>query len=219
MTRHPVQQPEIDGFGCSPKVRRHHGRVNVEHPGGGFGVDVPSGFEGFTKPFVPAEVRQYAELDLGVVGRNEQPSLFPWDKALPEPLRPFPELRQVLDVRVPARQSAGSRRERVESRMDRPGRRFCRVQECLDETAHQLGEFPVFEQKPGDFPFYGVESEGFEDRSVRGGPGFFRLKDGEPEFLEKQLPDLLWRVEVDQSPRFGRNFLRNSFRSPSEAGS
>ena len=72
---HAVQQSEVDHLRLSPLVGSHRVEVDLVDPGrsGSVHVDIP--VEGVNQPGVGGQMGQNSQLDLRVVGNQEQVSL------------------------------------------------------------------------------------------------------------------------------------------------
>ena len=72
---HAVQQPEVDHLGLPPLVRGHRVEVDLVDPGRGGGVHIDIPVKGVNQTGVGGQMGQDSQLDLRVVGNQEQVAL------------------------------------------------------------------------------------------------------------------------------------------------
>ena len=112
----PVDDPEVDHLRDRALGLRQLRGLDAEHLGGGRGVDVLPALERLAQLRLAGDVREDAELDLGVVGRDQLvPG--PGDEGRADLTAELGPDRDRLQVRVAGREPAGRRDRLVEGRV------------------------------------------------------------------------------------------------------
>ena len=112
-----IDDAEVDRFGPASEGGGYLVEGNVEHLGGGHPVDIRPVIEAVDHIFVPGDVGEDSELNLGVVGVDQRPAL-PRHKELAH-LRPqFGPDGDVLDVGLGAADPPGAGLGLVEGGVD-----------------------------------------------------------------------------------------------------
>ena len=94
-----VDDAEIDGLGLAPHLRSDHLREQAEDLAGGAGMDVFVVGKGVAEDLIPGQVGQHAQLDLGIVGREDHMSRR-CDEGMPDRRPSSVRIGNVLQVRV-----------------------------------------------------------------------------------------------------------------------
>ena len=142
--RHSVDQSEVDGLRGTPLLGADLVRRHAEDLGSRRLVDVPVLGEGPQQALVPGEVRHDAQLDLRVVGRDQQ-VILRGHESLPDPPSLGRANRDVLEIRVGRRKPAGRGDGLVIGRVDAAGARVHLRGQLLGIGRAQLRETPVVE--------------------------------------------------------------------------
>ena len=110
----------------------------------GFRVDVPVGEEGLDERRVPGEVGQDAELDLGIIG-GEEDVAFVGHEGPAESCSPSPARGDVLEVGFARGQPAGRSHGLIVGRVDAARRRIDKLRQGIGVGGFELGHLPVVE--------------------------------------------------------------------------
>ena len=167
--------------------------------GGDEAVDVAVGGEGFDEGFFAAVVGEDAELDLGVVGGDEE-VLRGGDEGAADLAADIGFDGNVLEVGIGGGEAAGFGDGLVEVGVDAAGFFGGEVGEGVEVGVFELGEGAVFDDEGGDGMFVG---EFFEDHDVGGGAGLGFFDDGEVEMFEEDFGELFGGVGVEVAAGFG----------------
>ena len=163
--------------------------VGAEHFRRRLIVNVVAAPERLGERFIVGQVRQDAQLDLRIVGRNQHvPGVR--DERAADLASKLGANRDVLQVRVAAAQPAGRRHRLVETRVDATGLRVHELGERVDVGAFQLLERPPFKNQPWQLV---PKRELFEhfDRRRRRSCLARPLERRQLELLEENLGELL----------------------------
>ncbi len=134
---HAVQDAVVDHLGHAPIVVRDLLDVEVEHLGRGRRVGVLALGERLEERRVAREMRQHAQLDLAVVGREQQLAWLGGERP-PHALALVGADRDVLQVGVARAQPTGRGAGLVEGRVDTSGVRVDQHLEGVDVGRLQL---------------------------------------------------------------------------------
>ena len=126
----------------------HLAHGHAEDLGGRDGVDVLAAEEGLPHDVVMGDVGQHAQLDLGIVGVEEDTAVARHEAApdLGTQLLPHGD---VLHVGIGGRQAARGRHHLVEGGVDAPVGADD-LQKAVDVGGFQLRQLAVFEDQPDD---------------------------------------------------------------------
>ena len=104
--RNPIDDAEIDRLGAPARHRVHALHRHAEHFAGGTGMDVLAALEAFAQRGDVGHMRQQPQLDLRVVGADQQIARF-GDERMPDAATLFSADRDVLQVWIGRRQPPG----------------------------------------------------------------------------------------------------------------
>ncbi len=191
----PVEERVVDHLGHPALLVRGEGREGTEDLAGGAVVHVLPAPEGVDEGLVLREVGQDPELDLAVVGGEEQvPRLRHERLADAPPLRGAD--RDVLQVRVGGRDAAGGGHRLVERGVDASGLGVHELGQCVHVGRLELLDGPVLQDLAGEL----VDEGQLLQHVLRGGggPGLGRLLAGlQAQPVEEHFPELDRRVDVE----------------------
>ena len=193
---HPVREAVVDHLGEAALRVIHRRLVDVEHLGGGRGVNVGAALEGVDQPGVLGEVGEHPQLDLRVVGGEQSPA-FLGDEGATHLATVGGAHRHVLQVRRLARDAPGRGVGLFEGGVDAtvgPDQRRQRV----GVGAAQLLDFAVAQEIFDDRVVVGhlLERVGVGRRA-----GLRLLHRDQPELLEQDGAQLRGGVHVELLPR------------------
>ena len=161
-------------------------------------VNVPALLEGRDERRVARQMGQEAQLDLGIVGRDQHRA-GRGDEGTANGLAARRAHGDVLQVRVRGRQPSRGRPGLIEARVDAPGHRVDERRQGIDVGGFELRQLAVFDQQPGHLvPHRG---ELLQHLVVGRGAGFRLLEDRKLMLLEQHVPELRRRVEVELGSR------------------
>ena len=197
---HAVEDPEVDRLGPAPLVGRDEAGVDAEDLRRRGAVDVLAAAERLDERRVAREVGEEAQLDLRVVGRDEEAPRR-GDEGLPDRAPRLGPHGDVLEVRV-VRGEAARRRDRlVEARVDPPVPRDV-PREGVDVGPLQLRELAPLEDEAGERPD-APDRQLLED--LRAGRVALRLRrlleDGVLQLLEEDPAELRRGADVERLSR------------------
>ena len=159
-------------------------------------VDVVAAREGGGERFVARQVRQHAQLDLRVVGRDQHVSGFGDERAADLPAQRRAD-RDVLQVRIAAAQASRRGDRLVEHRVHATGDRMHERRQRVDVGALQLGEAAPVEDQPRQVVGQREFFEHFHRRGRRA-RGARALQHRQLQLVEEHLAELLGRADVER---------------------
>ena len=115
-------------------------------------MNVVATAESVDEQLVFGEVREQAQLDLRVVGGEQNTALF-GDEGGANLAAKFGANGNVLQVRISRREAAGGGIRLIESRVEASGIFAAKHRQRIDVGRLQLGELAVFEHQARDFVF------------------------------------------------------------------
>src|SRR6266550_1704924 len=193
-----VDRAEIDRLGARAHLGRDLVLRHAEDDRRGLAMDVAPLLERLHERRVPREGGEQAQLDLRVVGRQQDRAGRRHERAADGLAARGPH-GDVLEVRVGAREPAGCRAGLVEARMDAPGRRVHVARERVHVGGPELRQLAVLDQQLWHLVTH--RGELFQHLEVGGRTGLGPLEDRELKLLEQQAAELGRRVEVEVRAR------------------
>ena len=195
--RRAVDDPEVHRLGARALL----GRDRVGRDPGDLGrraaVDVLAAAEGLDQALVARVVREDAQLDLRIVGR-EQPAALGRHEGLANAHALGAADRDVLDVRMRRREPARRGAELVEGGMDASGARIHERRQRVDVGVLELGEPAVREDLQRQLV---LRRELLEHVLVRRVAGLRLLHHRQLQLLEQDLLELLRRGDQEALAR------------------
>ncbi len=190
-----VDDAEIDRLGLAPDHRVHALDRDAEHLGGGNGVDVVAVAEGALQRLDVGDMRQQAQLDLRIVGR-QQGAAFLGDEGLADLAALLGAHRDVLQVGIGRGQPAGGGAGHVVGGVDAPVVGVDLLQQRVGIGALELGELAPVEHAGGQLVLARQLLENVRAGGV--GAGLAGLgAAGQLQLVEQHLAQLLGRADVE----------------------
>ena len=194
---HPVDDAEVDHLGLPAHIGADHLGEDSEDVRGGPGVDVLARFEGLDQGLVAGEVGEHAQLDLGVVGRDQHKALR-GDEGLADPPALGRADGDVLEVGVAAREPPRGRDRLVVGGVDPPRLRVHDGGQGVDVGRFELRDAPVGQDLGGQIVRQGERRENLHVGRV----ALLRLSAlRELQLVEEDDLQLLGRVDVEALAR------------------
>ena len=177
-------------------------------------MDVVAGPEDLLQHLLVGDVGEHPQLDLAVVGREQAGALL-GDEAGAHGAADLGPDRDVLQVRVGAREPPGRRRRLVEGRVDAARGGVDQVRQRVEVGVLELGQLAPGLDLLDDRVL--VADLG-EDPGVGREAGFAAALAGQPEILEEDCADLLRRADRELLPGQLVDLLFESVDPLAEAG-
>ena len=196
-----VDDAEVHGLGTTPHLRRHVLRLDVEHARRRQRVEVLARAERPAHGLVARDVREQAQLDLRIVGVDEDIPR----RGDEHPAHLAAELGacgDVLQVRLGRREPPRRRHRHLKARADAPVGADG-LQKPVGIGALELGVLPVLQHVRHDR--HAAQLIEHVRVCAPAGLGFFAVR--ELHVLEEDLPELLGGVDVEGRARGGVDLL------------
>ena len=194
--RDAVENAEVDALGHAPLVGGDIGNVEVEDAGGGGGVDVEVGVEGLEHAMVAGQGGDDAELDLGIVGGEDQMLVVGGDDGGAYLASAGGADRYVLQVGVGRREAAGGGDGLMIDGVQAAGGGVDELGEGEQVGVEQFRHGAVFEDEGDD----GMARRELDEDILGGGElarGGERRLVGDAELLVEHVGELLGRGDVE----------------------
>ena len=193
--REAVDDAEVDGLGAAAVLGVDFAGGHAEDLRGGEGVDVVAAAVGLDQQRVGGEVGEQAQLDLRVVGGEQQVAGL-GDEGGANLAAQLGADGDVLQVGIDGREASGGRAGHVEGGVQAAGARVEQRGQRVDVSRFELGELAVLEHQARDVVLGG---EAFEH--IDGGGDGLALAVlhglGQVELVEEHVAELLGRVDVE----------------------
>ncbi len=141
---HPVNEAKVDRFGGAALLWADLAERHAEDFSGGGAVHVLALAEGGEQALIAREVGHDPQFDLRII-RREQQIAWGRDEGAADAAALLGAHRDVLKVRIRAREPARARDRLVELGVDATGVRIDELDQAVGVGALELGELPVFE--------------------------------------------------------------------------
>ena len=189
-----VQRGEVDGLRLAPLLGRHVVEGNVEDDCCRLLVDVDPLVERPHQRLIPGEVRQDAQLDLGIVRPVEEVTVGGNESLtnLPTQLGTY---RDVLEIWIARRKPPGGRHRLIEAGVDPTRSRKHELGQSVHIGRPQFLQLPIFHHEPRDL--VPLRCELLQYRRVRGRARLSPLDHGKSLLLEEDLTQLRCRVQIE----------------------
>ncbi|CRI63432.1 hypothetical protein THIOKS11320081 [Thiocapsa sp. KS1] len=195
---HAVDKTEVDRLGRAALLPGDRLGCKAEDLGGGRAMDIEPAREGREQTLVAREMRHDPQLDLRVVGGEQEVSRL-GDEGAADPATLVGADRDVLQIRVAGGEPAGRGHGLMVRGMDPAGVRVDHLTQLVGVGGFQLREAAVLQDQIRQRMAVGGEL--FEHRLRGGGCAGRCLGDHrQSQFLEEDGPDLLGRAHVETPP-------------------
>jgi hypothetical protein len=200
----PYTIPKLMAFRCVSPLRRHLFGLKAEHFRGRPAVDVFPAPERLDERLVAGDVSQHPQLDLRVVGFQDDPTGLGGNKRLADAAALLRPHRDVLQVGVGAAEPSRGRHGLVEVRVHFARFGVHQRRQGVNVRVFQLGQLPVLEKLGRQRMVFGQRLQHF---LIGGRPRLGALDDGKLQLVEQDGAQLLGRVDVERLAGQGVNFL------------
>ena len=191
---HPVYESEVDHLRHAALVGRNVLHLASEDFRRGCAVNVFAARKGGEKPFVAREMRHDAKFDLRIVGRDDDGPRFRNEGFAHAPAF-FGSHRNVLEIRIHARQTPRHGGRLAKGRVHAPVARAHHLRELVEVGPAKLGETTVFENDLGERIVVGEFGQHLFVRRMSSRRGL--LLGGKAHFLKEHLRELHGTREIE----------------------